>query len=229
MEPLIETGELSRKPPARADLCAVRRFLLFLCSWMMFASRPAAAQVVTAGPDSTLVGTPAATTPLPDPPGRRRPAKAALWGLIPGGGQVYNRDYWKLPVVYAALGGITYSVVFANTRYIEFARAYRHRTDADAATDDTGVHSSLQKRTPQGDAVVLRYREYFRRNRDLSIIGAAVIYGLTIAEALVDAHLATFTVSDDLSLRVAPTLVPQRAALPAPGLGLTLNLNHRSH
>ncbi len=210
---------------SRADLCSVLRLLLLFSLLLAVARRPALAQVVTAGPDSTVVTTsPAALKP--DPPGLSRPAKAALWGLIPGGGQVYNHDYWKLPIVYAALGGIGYSIVFANSRYREFAQGYIARTDADSNTTDTGAHSSRYSLTSQGNNTVLRGREFYRRNRDLSIIGAAVLYGLSIAEALVDAHLSTFTVSDDLSLRVAPTLLPQHGAPPTPGLGLTLFLNH---
>lgn len=199
----------------------VKRTLLPLLLLALLTARlPTVAQVVTAGPDSAVVSTAPTPAAQPETPGLSRPAKAALWGLIPGGGQVYNRDYWKVPIVYAALGGITYSVIFANTRYYEFDRAFRIRTDGDDATVDINPRTARY----QSAATVQRIRDAYRRNRDLSIIGTAVIYGLSIAEALVDAHLSTFSVSDDLSLRVAPTLVPQRRALPAPGLGLTLSL-----
>lgn len=193
------------------------RFLLLLGLLLAFALPPAAAQVVTAGPDSAAVSSAPAAPPA-DPPGLSRPAKAALWGLIPGGGQVYNRDFWKVPLVYAALGGMSYSVLFSNTRYQEFRRAYLIRTDGDSTTIDTGPRTALYR----SDDNVRRAREFYRRNRDLSVIGTALVYGLSIAEALVDAHLSTFSVSDDLSLRVTPTLVPQPGALPAPGVGFTL-------
>ncbi len=195
--------------------------LLPLLALLLLLPRPAGAQVVTAGPDSVVVAaTPPATAALTaEPPGLSHPAKAALWGLIPGGGQVYNRDFWKLPIVYAAFGGITYSIAFNHGRYREFDRAYRLRTDGDAATVDTNPRTAAYGTR---DDAVLRGREFFRRNRDLSIIGALAIYGATVVEALVDAHLASFNVSDDLSLRVAPALVPLAAAAPAPGIGLTL-------
>ncbi len=223
--------------PLRADLCRMRGFFyvgLILFLRLLLTGSPAAAQVITVGPDSTVVAPGAAVpaivtdsaitaaTASADPPGLSRPAKAALWGLIPGGGQVYNRDYWKLPIVYGAMGGITYSIIFANTRYREFARGYTARTDNDDATTDTGPRSSQYAPTTQGNNNVRRAREFYRRNRDLSAIGAFAIYGLSIAEALVDAHLATFDVSDDLSLRVAPAAVPQFGAPPAPGVTLTL-------
>ena len=194
--------------------------LLFLLLVLLLV-QSAVAQVITAGPDSAVVAT-LPSTPAPDTAGLSRPAKAALWGLIPGGGQVYNRDYWKVPLVYGAIGGMGYSVVFANTRFQQFARAYRYSTDGDSTTNDPDP----RKRDADPNAL-LRIRDFYRRNRDLSIIGTALIYGLSIAEALVDAHLSTFTVSDDLSLRVDPTLVPQHGALPAPGIGLTLSLNHK--
>ena len=165
---------------------------------------------------------PDSARPTPaDPPGLSRPAKAALWGLLPGGGQVYNRDYWKVPLVYAALGGVGYSVLFNHQRYQEFAEGYRLRTDGDDATTDAGLRSAAFST----DDNVKRAREFYRRNRDLSIIGAVAVYGLSIAEAVVDAHLATFDVNDDLSLRLAPTVVPHPTAPPTPALSLTLSLN----
>ncbi|MBC7447886.1 MAG: hypothetical protein H7330_07485 [Hymenobacteraceae bacterium] len=191
-----------------------------LVLFLLIFGLPAVAQVGTAGPDSVVVSSTAGAPTPADSAGLSRPAKAALWGLIPGGGQVYNRDYWKVPIVYAALGGIASSVAFNNTRYYEFRRAYRIRTDGDDATVDINPRTAKYR----SDATVQRAREYFRRNRDLSVISTAVIYGLSIAEALVDAHLSTFSVSDDLSLRLEPTLVPQRGALPVPGVGLTLSL-----
>ena len=209
-----------------ADLCPVLRFLLFLIFFLTLAGGRARAQVVTAGPDSAKVSTAAVTgaeLATVDTAALSRPAKAALWGLIPGGGQVYNHDYWKVPIVYAALGGMMYSMVFANTRYVAFARAYRYRTDKDSTTTDTGSRTAGYKLDAIGNSQVKNGRDFFRRNRDLSIIGMAATYGLSIAEALVDAHLATFSVSDDLSLRLAPTVVPVAGAWPAPGISLTFS------
>ena len=197
---------------------------LFLIFLLALASGRATAQVVTAGPDSAVVATPAsAASVAPDTAGLSRPAKAALWGLIPGGGQVYNRDYWKVPVVYAALGGLMYSVLFANKRFNEFDRAYLYRTDGDAATVDTNPRTINYPFTPSGDNNVKLSREFYRRNRDLSVIFTAVAYGLSIAEALVDAHMASFSVSDDLSMRLAPTVVPVGSVGLAPGIGLTFS------
>ena len=177
------------------------------------------AQVVTRGPDSVLVPTDT-TSSAPKPQGLTRPAKAALWALIPGGGQLYNRDYWKVPIVYVVLGGMTYLVVHNHTRFQEFRRGYLARTDNDTLTVDTGPNSSRYIR----DESVGRVRDFYRRNRDLCIIFGGVAYGLSIMEALVDAHLATFSISDDLSLQVSPTLLPLAASGSAPGIGFTLTL-----
>jgi Family of unknown function (DUF5683) len=195
----------------------VNRLLSFLILLLLSTPRTGWAQVVTAGPDSVAVSTAAA--PI-NPPGLSRPSKAALWGLIPGGGQVYNHDYWKVPIVYAAVGGMAYLIIFNNTRYNAFSKAYRYRTDNDSTTIDNGKFTANYRST----TTLLRGRAFFRRNRDLSIIGTALVYGMTIAEALVDAHLSTFTISDDLSLRAAPAMLPQPGHLPTPGLGLTLTV-----
>ena len=193
----------------------MRRLLLLLILLLGSVCAPVRAQVITVGPDSTVVppATVAASV-VPDTAGLSRPAKAALWGLIPGGGQIYNHDYWKVPIVYAAVGGMAYSVLFANSRYREFARGYLARTDGDDATTDTGPHSGGYNSAQ----TVQRGRDFYRRNRDLSIIGTALVYGLSIGEALVDAHLATFSVSDDLTLRFTPALLPLAGAAPIVGL-----------
>ncbi len=205
-------------PVALPDFCCVNRPLFLLPILLLLAApRLARAQVVTAGPDSVAVSTTAA--PI-NPPGMSRPGKAALWGLIPGGGQVYNRDYWKVPIVYAAVGGMAYMVIFNNVRYRAFRQAYQIRTDGDSTTVDMGKYTA----NIRTEATVLRGQAFYRRNRDLSIIGTALVYGMTIAEALVDAHLSTFTISDDLSLRAAPAMLPQPGRFPTPGLGLTLTV-----
>lgn len=175
------------------------------------------AQVVAPGPDSVVVARADTARPV-KAKGLSRPAKATLFALVPGGGQVYNRDYWKLPLVYGALGGMAYLIVRNSNRFQEFRRGYIARTDGDTLTVDTGPRSSILVR----DETVLRYRDFYRRNRDLSIIFTAMVYGLTITEALVDAHLSTFNVSDDLSLRVIPA--SEVAGRIAPGATLVLTL-----
>ncbi len=184
------------------------------------------AQTVTSGPDSVLVrraGTAAADTS--NAPARRkpgapltRPAKAALWALLPGGGQAYNRDYWKVPIVLAGVGTAGFFVYLNNVRYQQFRRETARRAGG-------GTRENDPSKITQGfsDAALPRGIAFYRRNRDLSVVVTAAIYGLSVMEALVDAHLATFTISDDLTLRVAPTVLPLAGTYaPAPGVGLTL-------
>jgi hypothetical protein len=199
------------------------RWFFFLLI-VLLARHPATAQVVPPKPDSTAVpplppaGTLAAAPMPAAPTGLSRPAKAALWGLIPGGGQIYNRDYWKVPIVYATLGGMGYLISFNNRLFREFRTAYDIRLNK-------GIDTNPRTKNFTSVSNLARARDAYRRNRDLSIIGTIALYGASLAEALVDAHLADFTISDDLSLHAAPTLVPTASAAPTPGLGLTLRLH----
>lgn len=192
--------------------------LLLLLLLTLLVPGRARAQVITAGPDSTRVTRSVPdTTRVVEQAGLSRPAKAALWGLIPGGGQVYNHDYWKLPIVYVALGAATFGIWWNQDRYIRFSRAYRRRTADSTYVDPDALTSKYTTANlPRGQA-------FYRRNRDLNVILLTAVYGLSIMEALVDAHLSTFTVSDDLSLRVSPAVVPAPGIL-APGMGLTLTI-----
>ncbi len=128
----------------------------------------------------------------------RSPKKAARLSLVcPGLGQIYNRKYWKLPIVYGALGSTVALFLVNNVQYKKYQKAYLYNTDNDPNTiDEFGG-----KITP----VVLRaQRESYRRNRDLSGFIFVLLYSLTAVDAFVDAHLANFTVSDNLSLQISP-------------------------
>ena len=164
-----------------------------------------------------------------------RPGKATLLAaLLPGAGQIYNHSYWKLPLVYGALGGVIYGEYFYQTRYRQFADAYNHITDADInpATGtvykigDAGLGAQASK-VPSVDGLnngIIFYRGY----RDIFYLYIGLAYGLQIVDALVDAHLKDFDVSDDLSLHWQPTMlaVPgQASALPtAPGVLFALRV-----
>ncbi len=122
-----------------------------------------------------------------------------LSAILPGAGQVYNKKYWKVPIIYAAIGGMVYLVKFNNTNYKKFNSALVSRLDGDSTTIDNyvGRYSDDNLRT---------LSEYYHRNRDLSIILTGVIYVLNIIDAHVDAHLFTFDVNDNLSIKVSPTI-----------------------
>lgn len=128
--------------------------------------------------------------------------KAALFAaVLPGAGQAYNKKYWKIPLVYAGVVGFGYSIQFSHERYVLFRNALLISTDNDPNTVNEFPLNSYDNSGLQ------RVRDAYRRNRDLSIILSAVFYGLTIADAVVDAHLQNFDVSDDLSVRVSPKIL----------------------
>lgn len=181
--------------------------------------------VVTAGPDSAQVSTPV----VPDSVRRTarlfglkmtKPSKAGLLSaLLPGAGQMYNRRWWKLPLVYGAVGGTMYGEFYYQTLYKAFVHAKKVRNDGDTATVDNGEYT---KQYPDNsiDLGINRYRN----RRDTFVAYVAVAYGLQILDAVVDAHLRDFDISDDLSLRWDPTILRMPTATSTPGIGLTLTL-----
>lgn len=142
------------------------------------------------------------------------PKKAAmLSAVLPGLGQVYNKKYWKVPVIYAGLGTLAYFAVNKQKNHIYYRDQLRAKLDDDPATIDEYPDATADQ--------VLQVSESYRRNRDLLIIISAGVYVLNILDASVDAHLYTFDVSDDLSFRAAPSIITLNG-INAPGLGLTL-------
>ena len=145
------------------------------------------------------------------------PKKASLLSaIIPGAGQVYNKKYWKLPIIYAGAAGLVYSFQFNQSRYVKYRDAYKYRIDDDASTTDDyiGVYSDDNLNTLQ---------KYYHRYRDLTVVGFAALYALNIIDASVDAHLFTFDVSDNLTMKVEPTLINTAGMNHYTG-GLTLRL-----
>lgn len=121
------------------------------------------------------------------------PGKALILSAIPGGGQAYNKKWWKIPIVYGGLGGMIYLIDRNSTEYLYFKRAYRRKV--------RGLPHDLTGRGGLDNATTLRtYRDQADRNTQLSYIGFIAVYALAGVEAFVDSHLATFDVSDDLSL-----------------------------
>lgn len=123
------------------------------------------------------------------------PLKAAYYSaLLPGLGQAYNRKWWKVPIVYAALGTSVGFVIFNQQRYRDTRIAYITRTD-NAPTDSYETAFTAQF----SDENLITLQQFYRRNRDLSYIITAGLYLLNVVDAIVDGHLYNFNVSDDLS------------------------------
>ncbi len=142
---------------------------------------------------------------------KHSPRKAALRSaIIPGWGQVYNKKYWKLPIVYAAIGIPTY-LFFDNKKWYNKTRyalvvVANGTTDADSLSKVDASLASLVRN--KATTSLLNYRNEFRRNMDYSILFGLLFWGLNVVDATVDAHLKDFDISDDLSLKVKPVIFP---------------------
>lgn len=144
---------------------------------------------------------------------RHKPETATLLSVIaPGAGQIYNRKYWKAPIVWGALGTTGYFLVNNHIEFIRFRDAFRERME--------GIYNP-EYAYYQTEALRSE-RDLFQRNRDFMIILSAGVYLLNIIDATVDGHLYHFDVSDDLSLHWQPASIYTGFGLPAPGLSLTL-------
>lgn len=127
------------------------------------------------------------------------PAKAAfLSAVLPGAGQVYNKKYWKIPIVYAGLGGFGAWLGINSVELKGYTNAYRHHveeTDLNASYKGYSTESQLKFK-----------REQTKRNLDISAIALGVWYVLNILDATVDAHLFNFDVTEDVSLSFHPDI-----------------------
>lgn len=154
------------------------------------------------------------------------PSKAAfLSAILPGLGQVYNKRYWKVPIVYGAIGGSIYAYTWNNDNYQRFRTAFKRRqvgfTD-DEFYDINGDNAPGAQ--PDLDLNDLEnQQERFQRDRDLWLVVAIGMYALNIIDANVDAHLKQFNIDDDLSLDFEPYLdLNQVTNTPNYGMALTI-------
>jgi hypothetical protein len=142
-----------------------------------------------------------------------------LSALLPGLGQAYNKKYWKIPIIYAGLGGFGYMFAFNNTEYNYYRKNLIAVNDEDAGTTNETTYNSEQLQTLKNE---------YKKSRDIAIIGMAVIYFLNIIDANVDAHLKTFDVNDDLSIHLDPwQSVYQRQNSFGVASGLSLKINFK--
>jgi hypothetical protein len=132
----------------------------------------------------------------------------SLWLALsfPGAGQIYNRKYWKLPIIYGGAMGVAYAISFYGGYYNDYMQGYRDYTDKDP---NTNYHLELiPKGYPESSAgtyVKNRVNSY-RRYRDIFIVVGVAVYALSVIDAYVDAQLADFDISTDLSIKVRPKL-----------------------
>ena len=163
------------------------------------------------------------------------PDKATFFSaVLPGLGQIYNRKYWKLPILYGGIAGLGYAIGFNTKYYRKYKAAYR-----DFIIQDPNNKSYLEFLPPTWTEEDLdnpqnaswfqnaldNKKNYYRRYRDLSFIGMTLLYVLNLMDASVDAHLSTFDISDDLSLRVDPVLMdPYPSVYSKSGGGVKLSI-----
>ncbi len=150
-------------------------------------------------------------------------SKAAIFSaVLPGLGQVYNKKAWKVPIIYAGFGVMGYFIVNNNNEYQLYRQAYVYTAnDETYPTDNPYVGKYTLDQLQTG-------MDFYRRNRDLTIIITSLWYVLNILEAYVDAHFFDYDISEDLSLRLAPTATPSLNPMVtsvnsvAPGLKISL-------
>jgi hypothetical protein len=150
------------------------------------------------------------------------PHKAAvLSAILPGAGQVYNKKYWKVPIVYAAIGVTGFYAYDNLTIYRGLRDEYLARLNGKPFT----ITEICSIRNPEGctTQTIVENIDYYRRQRDIFIIATIAVYALQIVDAAVDAHLFNFDVSDDLSLHWQPSALYVQNT-PAFGATLTLKL-----
>ena len=135
----------------------------------------------------------------------------ALWlaMVVPGGGQIYNRKYWKLPIVYGGFVGCAYALGWNNKMYKDYSQAYLDIMDNDPNTksyeDFVPPSVSIEGQEDRFKEIFRKRKDIYRRQRDMSIFCFIGVYVLSIIDAYVDAELSNFDISKDLSMKVEPT------------------------
>ena len=187
---------------------------IFLICCLCNAGRTQEADTLAAGAVDSLAKEPEAQgffkKNYPDP------MKAGLMSLvIPGAGQAYNKRWWKVPLVYGALGGMIYAISWNTQQYNRFQTAYQASLK--------GEDNEFPGATP---ATLRAVRDGYDKNRQLSYVGFTFVYLLNGIEAFVDAHLQNFDISEDLSLKVRPEVGIDAFTLqPVAGIGLSIPLH----
>jgi len=159
------------------------------------------------------------------------PRKAAIRSAIfPGLGQIYNKKYWKLPIVYGAIGTSAGVFFFNLTSYKDTRFAYKAKYNASlptATAADTALLLKIKPPLGRYSLETLRYyRDQYRRDIDYSVLFFIILWGLNVVDATVDAHLKAFDVSPDLSLHIKPGRSQMAGTN---GLSLVLNIGKNTN
>ena len=243
-------------------MCSNIHRILLMCVMSVFATvgigaaETATEEMATAGPDMAIdsVRVPAETVLSPDTAiynnvdtvksGKKAKRDWAAWTpdpkramwlavVLPGAGQVYNRKYWKLPIVYGGFLGCIYAWRWNNQMYRDYSQAYMDIMDDDPNTQSYNqfLHLGMQITDDNKERyqnLFKRRKDYYRKYRDLSIFCLIGVYALSIIDAYVDASLSQFDISKDLSLKIEPSVINSRTSanpVKSSALGLQCSLN----
>ena len=189
-------------------------------------------QVALAEADSVLLGDTLKVKPKRDWSTWRPSPQRALWLalVIPGGGQIYNRKYWKLPIVYGGFVGCLYAYNWNSQMYSDYRQAYLDIMDSDPNTDSYKDFFrpgyDFEKNKEYLTEVFKKRKDRYRRWRDLSIFAFVGVYVLSVIDAYVDAQLASFDISEDLNITVEPEIMNNNIGRMDKGYyGINCNIN----
>ena len=150
---------------------------------------------------------------IPQPKKRFIPdSNRSVWLALvfPGGGQIYNRKYWKLPIVYGGFVGCTYALNWNNKMYKDYSQAYLDIMDDDPNTksyeDFLPMNSSISGQEERFKEIFRKRKDIYRRQRDLSIFCFIGVYLLSVIDAYVDAELSDFDITKDIGLKIEPAV-----------------------
>lgn len=140
--------------------------------------------------------------------------KRAMWLAIvlPGAGQIYNRKYWKLPIIYGGFVGSIYALQWNNQMYHDYSQAFLDLSDEDPNTQSYNQFLHLGNQITEANedrykTLFKKRKDYFRRYRDLSFFVLLGVYAISVIDAYVDASLSEFDISKDLSMKVSPAVI----------------------
>ena len=150
---------------------------------------------------------------------------------IPGAGQIYNRKYWKLPIVYGGFVGCTYALTWNSKMYKDYTQAYQDIM-SDNPNNDSYMDflpagytkEDVQNRLDYYQELFRKRKDVFRRQRDLSIISFIAVYLLSVIDAYVDAELSNFDISNDLGMTLEPTIFNDAYRKLPQGVGLQCSI-----
>lgn len=137
------------------------------------------------------------------------PSKAAFYSaVLPGLGQIYNKRYWKVPIVYGAMGTAVYVYLFNDDQYDRFRSAFKRRRAGFIDDEFYDINNSgiVPGEPDLSDEALQDAQERYQRDRDLALVITIALYALNIVDANVDAHLKQFNVDEDLGLEIKPYL-----------------------